>query len=240
MSSPRRLVLFVEGEGDRDAAPVLVKKLLTEQNAWTYYFLDKDPPFLVGDVAGLTKDDGRKWLRMLNAAKKKRNLGAVLLLLDGDSDSIRKEPFCAAKFAARLAQWSTSVGGGSLYSVACVFARLEFESWIIAGADRLAGQSLPDGRDGLPVGTTSPEGDLEKFPRDAKGWLAKRASGGYKESVDQVLFTQLLVDHLDVVRQRSIRSFRRLESAMQQLVAAACSGLHIASPSVEATGATRR
>lgn len=30
----KRIVLFVEGEGEAEALPKLVKQLLTEQNAW--------------------------------------------------------------------------------------------------------------------------------------------------------------------------------------------------------------
>jgi hypothetical protein len=167
MPAPRRLVLFVEGEGDADAVPLLVKQLLTELQAWAHIALDKDKPFVVGSVGDLTKDNGKKWLRLLRAAQKKSNLGAVLLLLDGDILSVRKEAFCAARFAQRLANWSRMVGGGSLFSVACVFARAEFESWIIACAERIAGKRLADGRDGLEAGTRPPDGDLEIAPRGA-------------------------------------------------------------------------
>jgi hypothetical protein len=48
----KRIVLFVEGEGESDAVPKLVKKLLTEQNAWDVVFLD-DAPFRVGEVTKL-------------------------------------------------------------------------------------------------------------------------------------------------------------------------------------------
>src|SRR5260370_24951029 len=183
MSAPRRIILFVEGEGDRDAAPILVKKLLDEIAAWSHVYLD-DAPFVVGHVAGLTKDNGKEWLRFLKAAQKKRNLGAILLLLDGEDESIRNEKFCAGKFATRLADWARSVGAGTFFSVACVFARQEFESWVIACAEELAGKPLPDGREGIAAGTKPPESDLEQSPRNAKGWLGKRLPRGYKESVD--------------------------------------------------------
>jgi len=176
----------------RAGPALLVKQLLTELQAWAHIALDKDKPFVVGSVGDLTKDNGKKWLRLLRAAQKKSNLGAVLLLLDGDILSVRKEAFCAARFAQRLANWSRMVGGGSLFSVACVFARAEFESWIIACAERIAGKRLADGRDGLEAGTRPPNGDLEIAPRGAKRWLAGRAAGGYKETVDQALFTRLI------------------------------------------------
>ena len=36
----RRLVLFVEGEGEADAVPVLVRRLLTEKGEWHDILLD--------------------------------------------------------------------------------------------------------------------------------------------------------------------------------------------------------
>lgn len=51
----KRIVLFVEGEGESDAAPRLVKRLLTEQNAWDAVFLDEHP-FRVGEINNLVKE----------------------------------------------------------------------------------------------------------------------------------------------------------------------------------------
>ena len=47
--TPKRLVLFVEGDGEHKAAPVLVERLLTEHNAWDCLFLDPHP-FRIGSV----------------------------------------------------------------------------------------------------------------------------------------------------------------------------------------------
>ncbi len=103
MPSPSRLVLFVEGEGDREAVPFLVKRLLTDLEAWSVLFLD-DKPFVVGNVAELTQHEGKDWIRLLKAARKRRNLGAVLLIQDGDLGRIRGEDFCAVRFGTRLSQ----------------------------------------------------------------------------------------------------------------------------------------
>jgi hypothetical protein len=45
----KRIVLFVEGEGEADAVPKLVKRLLSEQNAWDAVSLDENT-FRVGEV----------------------------------------------------------------------------------------------------------------------------------------------------------------------------------------------
>ncbi|MBL8800273.1 MAG: DUF4276 family protein [Planctomycetia bacterium] len=232
MASPARLVLLVEGQGDRDAVPVLVKKLLTDLSAWQHLFLDPNP-MVVGNIADLTCNEGRDWVRYLRIARARQNLGAVLVVQDGDIESIRKERFCSFRFAARLAQWSRDAGGGVQFSVASVFACSEFESWMLACADRLAGVQLPDGRAGIRLGTMPPDGNLETTPRDAKGWLNKRIDGGYKSTRDQQAFTTIMIDHLDAVRSRNLRGFSRLESAVSQIVEAIRNGRHIATPETQ-------
>lgn len=227
-----RLVLFVEGAGDRDALPLLVKQVLNELDAWRYLWLDPNP-LVVKHLGGLTKSDGEKWLRYLETAKKRKLLGAVLLVLDGDVDTIRNEPFCAGRFAARLAEWSRKAGGGSLFSVACVFPRMEYESWLIACSHLLAERLLsPGNRKGVKRGTSPPEGDLETAPRDAKRWLGERMEFGYKPTRDQEPLTRHMINCLDAVRERNLRSFSRFENALSILVNAICSGNPVVSPAV--------
>jgi hypothetical protein len=43
MAAKKRLVLFVEGPGDKVAVPVLAKRLLTQYNAWDVVVLDDKP-----------------------------------------------------------------------------------------------------------------------------------------------------------------------------------------------------
>jgi hypothetical protein len=229
MASPKRLVLFVEGEGDRGAVPILVKRLLTELGGWSDLFLDPQP-FVVGNVADLTAHEGSEWVRFLGAARSRPKLGAVLLLQDGDLGRIRGEEFCAAAFGSRLAEWARTAGAGTLFSVSTVFACQEYESWMLACADRLAGLQLPDGRPGIRPGTTAPGGDLEHAPRDAKGWMDQHIEAGYKPTRDQGPFTQLLTDHLDAVRARGMRSFQRLEKALSELLNAIRTGTPIVTP----------
>jgi hypothetical protein len=230
MARRPRLVLFVEGAGDREAAPVLLKTLLTERNAWAHLTLDPNP-FTVG---ALLRNEGEVWKRQLRATAKGGGLGAVLLLLDGDAGRVGTETFCAGRFAARLTTLARDVGAGTMFSLAVVFACQEFESWMLACADRLAGQGLPDGRPGIRAGTEAPTADTERGPRDAKGWMADHCEEGYRPTRDQKPFTELMVRHLDAVRQRGPRSFRRLECAVTELVEAVASGAHVATPAATA------
>lgn len=222
----KRLVLFVEGEGEAHAVPMLVKRLLTEQNAWDAVSLDEDT-FRVGEVNKLVKDEYREWQRKLAASSKRRNVGGVLLVLDGDVKKVGTEPFCAAIVAKSLARRAVAVGGGTKFSVAVVFARQEYESWLIAGIESFAGRCLPDGRV-IPAEVKSPEGDLEESPRNAKGWLNDIIEGGYKPTRDQAVLTTLL--DLQMVRNRQLRSFLRLESAIAGLVSAIRADQHCVTP----------
>jgi hypothetical protein len=56
----KRLVLFVEGEGEAEAVPTLVKRLLKERTEWPDILLD-DSPFRVGSVDKLVEDDIANW-----------------------------------------------------------------------------------------------------------------------------------------------------------------------------------
>lgn len=62
---------------------------------------------------------------------------------------------------------------------------------------------------------------------DVKGWLNRCIEAGYKPTRDQEALTRLMIEHLDVIRPRPLRSFRRLESALRQLVDALRSGKHV-------------
>lgn len=228
--TPKRLVLFVEGEGDREAVPVLVRRLLTELKAWDSVFLDPRP-FEVGSLGKLVKKDCRNWIRWLQAAAKRGSLGGVLLLLDGDEDRVAGKLFCAAEAARMLAREARQARAGELFSVAAVFACQEFESWLIAGVESLAGEKFSDGRPGVTGGTTPPAQDLELTPRDAKRWLSRVIQSGYNPPRDQAALTELV--DLDLIRSRPMRSFRRLESAIQELVTAARSDTPVATPAGE-------
>jgi hypothetical protein len=223
----RRLIVFVEGEGDEDAVPTLVRRLLNEQGDWSDLLLDENA-FRVGSVGRLVKGDFRDWKRFLRASIKRRDVGGVLLILDADIENIGTRPFCAAGMAKSLAAAAMPVGAGETFSVAVVFAKQEFETWLIAGVASLAGKRLPDGRV-IKSDAKAPDGDLEASPRDAKGWLSTIVAGGYKPTRDQAALTKLV--DLELIRSRQLRSFRRLESAVSSLLQAIRCNRPIASPS---------
>jgi hypothetical protein len=222
----RRLVLFVEGDGDGDAAPALVKRLITDAGEWNDILLD-DNPLRVGEVGKLVREDFRDWKRFLGVSLKRPEVGGVLRILDGDIEKVGSKAFCAATIARSLASAATHLGAGETFSVAVVFARQEYETWLIAGMASLAGKRLPDGRL-IHSNAKAPEGDLEASPRDAKKWLGAMVERGYKPTRDQVALTKLV--DVEVIRARQLRSFRRLESAISILLKAIRSNRPIVSP----------
>jgi hypothetical protein len=236
---PQRLVLFVEGKGDIGAVPALARKVLKGVSGEDALFVDHDDPFRVSGVGSLVKDDCRNWRRWLESAgRTRKNLGAILLVLDGDQDRVpptwtaysteyQNSQFCAYRVAAMLAHQARSSRAGEAFSLGVVFAMKEFEAWLVGGVESLRGQSLAQGRGIVPANAVPPNIDIEA-KRDAKGML-RNIVPAYDQSLDQ----GILANGLDVsLIAKRCRSFRRLESAVAKLAEAARSGKAIVSPSL--------
>jgi hypothetical protein len=238
--NPKRLVLLVEGQGDVEAAPVLVDRLLREYDAaepvFDIIYLDQKP-LRVGEFAKIRRNrtqrgvhDFAEWRRLLQVAMTTRkNVGGCILLLDGDSPvQLEEKPFCAARAARILAAEAKKVGAGACFSLAVVFACMEFESWLIAGIESLQDRLFANDRRGVGKLAIPIPRDPETAPRDAKGWFRKVMTMGYEPPRDQAELTHLV--DLKAVRERNLRSFRHLESAVKQMVTAIRSGKHVVSP----------
>jgi hypothetical protein len=151
----------------------------------------------------------------------------VLAVYDGDLSSFPPgsgSTFCASTAAKSLAAAAAESGAGKMFSLAVVFACEEYETWLVAGARSLMGQRLKDGRPALRPNTTLPAGDFE---RHAKRWL-KQNCPNYRPASDQSALTELL--DLACVREQGLRSFRRFEHAIDQLLNAIAGGSHICTP----------
>ena len=146
-------------------------------------------------------------------------------MIDGDCDdeliptSVGEQPFCTTIIARFLAARARDAGGGVRFSIAVVFARQEYESWLIGGVPNLVQQ--------LKSGVNLPSGDLEAAPRGAKEWLIKHRNEGYKPTRHQKELSHQL--DLEALPNR-MRSFRRLDNAVRQLIEAVRTDQHIVSP----------
>ncbi len=232
----RRLVIFVEGKGDVAAVPALAKRVLGEQGGHEVLLLEPHP-FRVKSLSVLVKEQCKSWHRWLSAAAKTHpDLGAVLLVLDGDMKHVptnwetygkvaKSRDFCPCHAARALALDAQIVRAGTQFSVAVVFAMREFEAWLVAGVESVRGLHLPEERAIVPSTAAAPQIDIESR-RDAKGMLTEQIPA-YQQTLDQ----GALARHVDLGMVRSrCRSFRRFESAIRRLVDAARSGNCIVDP----------
>jgi hypothetical protein len=221
-----RLVLLVEGEGDVGAVPSLVGELLTQlpDDLQGQLFLD-NAPMKVGGVHQITGNRRDDLSRHLGNATRRSKLGAVLLVLDGDSDRVEGQPFCPATVARTIAQRATVAGAGVVFSFAAVFLPQEYESLLLTVADQFPG---------LKPGVTLPP-NPEEAPRDAKGWLDRNLKGGYLPTENQLELTRAVRDWAPV---RMLRCFKRLEKALGELATAMVTGQRVVSPLPLESGAT--
>jgi hypothetical protein len=213
-----RLVLLVEGDGDVQAVPCLVGRLLTQlpDPLQGQLFLD-NAPMRIGGLHQITGKRQGDLVRHLGNAAKRPKLGAVLLILDGDADRVEDQPFCAVEVARTIAQRASAAGAGTRFSFAAVFLRQEYESLLLSVADQLPG---------LKSGVTLPAAP-EETPRDAKGWLHENLADGYNPTHRQLDLTRAVEDWTPV---GSLKCYQRLVHALAELAEAAATSRHLVSP----------
>ena len=190
------LLTLVEGQGDVSAVPVLLRKLL---KARARYDWQPGPPLRVGDLRKLRSN----FARTAEALRIKMRAGechAVLVLLDLDDGCPRAE---ALQLAAGFAACNLPA------PVAVVLAHREYEEWLVASLATIA-----------PTTHLLPNDTRRDYPpeekRGVKEWLTRQMPPNsiYRETIHQEAFSQ----HLDANLARECRSFRRLESALQELI----------------------
>ena len=199
-----RIVPIVEGDGEVEAVPLLLGKLIAGMGRPEVGI--SRPPLNAGSCSNLTKAGGLE--RFVRNAALRPDCGAILVLMDADKGCPLQ---IARDFVARITVLGTK------HPVVVVIANCEYEAWFLASLDSLAGKDFA-GRSGLPLGTTYPEADVETLV-GVKGWLSRHLPGSrrYKETFDQAPMTHLL--RPDLVAPRS-RSFRRLQHALEEAIAA--------------------
>ncbi|MGL6195129.1 MAG: DUF4276 family protein [Thermoguttaceae bacterium] len=220
----KKLILMLEGEGDVQAVPGLVTRILEHIEKSGCYYIGEC--YKVGEIHRLVnKNKGaNEFIRHLRRAAKVEDIGAVLLLLDCDTErkiNCGDEEYEAcpkeiAKLLARIARESTAAGTN--FSFAAVFARQEFESWILAGCPELDEKFEKK--------------NTEEAPRDAKGKIEELNANGYtyKETSSQKEWTaKIEIDYI-LKREPRVRSFHRLHNALLELCKAQENNNHISSP----------
>jgi hypothetical protein len=193
------LIPIVEGAGDMEAVPLLLRRILTARERWDW---------TVGQAkkAGGIGSFRKRAEEFLRYAARESGCGGILILLDLDDG-------CASDEAHTLAGLARSLD--LAVPVAVVLACREYEAWFLASLPALAGH------DDLPAGLVY-SGPVEG-PRGVKEWLTSQLPPGraYKETIHQARFTARL--DFDLARQHS-RSFQRLWHAVDQVLEAAATG----------------
>ncbi len=196
------LVPIVEGDGEVEAIPVLLRRLLAVRQRWE---LKVARPKNAHGCGNLTKSNGLE--KFVELAFRERGCAGVLVVMDADG-----EDACPVRMAASFVE--RILLSGPRHPVAVVFARREYEAWFLASLESVAGH-LISGKPALPADLTF-TGEVEDV-RDVKGWMSRRflSNRKYKETQDQAPMTE----RLDIVRaaERS-RSFRRLCKALDELI----------------------
>jgi hypothetical protein len=180
---------IVEGHGEVNAVPELLRRLRNEAHA---YQLDVNPPIRKKRSELVEEAQLR---RAVLLARKQENCAAILVLFDSDDD-------CPKTLAPSVQGWAESAAG----SVPCavVMAHREYEAWFLAAIESLRGVRgiRPDA-----VSHHEPEA-----PRGAKWHLEQRMARGrsYSETADQAALSARL--DLAAVYRRC-RSFKRMVRA---------------------------
>jgi hypothetical protein len=188
------IVPIIEGEGDRDAIPMLARRILHEIfNEFTW---EIKSPKKAHSIPILRK----KVESYLSYALFEEDCAGILIVLDLDDGCPEQE---ACNFAHAIRDLQPRV------PVAVVFAHREFECWLLSDLESLAG------RYDLPEDVTSPD-NVESI-RGAKEWISRQMPYGkmYKETIHQAAMSSFI--RLDRVMERS-RSFRRLVHSIEQII----------------------
>ena len=207
-----RLVPIVEGDGEVDAVPILLREVLAASKRSD---IQVARPKNAHGRSNLVKDNGVE--SFIRLAWKERGCRAILILLDAEGD-------CAKDVASELAGRAASLG--LKVPVAIVCANRQYESWFLASLPSDEAQS--DMADYFESEIRF-VGNCEDV-RSPKRLLTNAMPEGriYKETLNQASLTQRL-DHQMAFS--ASRSFQRLHHAVQQLVDAIEGGDQIATPS---------
>lgn len=157
-----KVVPIVEGRGEVGAVPVLLRRIA----ATLQVPLVVHRPIPLGRGKLVKESELHRVVRL--AAMQTGPGDAILIVLDADDD-------CAARLGPQLLAWAQAERSDRKISV--VVAVREFEAWFVAAAESL----VQAGK--LHAGTTAPS-DPEGI-RDAKGWLSRCMSHGYRPTIDQ-------------------------------------------------------
>ena len=189
-----KIVAIVEGDGEVEAVPVLIRRI-----AWEVAPLPPPAvsrPIRVRRRRILKEGELERYVSL--AAARVEEGGRILILLDANGD-------CPAEIGPVILERARAAGFGRRIEV--VLAKCEYETWFIAAAESIAGarRVLPD---------ISAPSEPESI-RGAKEWIGSRMHGSYRPTADQVSLTARF--DMALARRRSV-SFDKMWRATSALL----------------------
>ncbi len=181
-----KLGCVVEGHGEVEALPILLRRLVAEIAPHAQVEIPKP---IRQPRGSLINKPGELERAVGLAALRARPKGAVLIVIDSEGD-------CPAQLAPALHRRAEAASMG--LPVGVVLPQREFEAWFLAAAESLRGVR------GLPPGLARPV-DPERI-NGAKEWLKSRmATHSYSETIDQ----PAIASRFDLQQARSAPSFEK-------------------------------
>jgi len=162
-----RIACIVEGHGDKEALPIIVRRIAAQISPSTQVVIA--PNEIIRVHRNQVVKDGELERHVELAARRLGGRGAILVLLDADGE-------CPAALGPALLRRAKTKRSDLAISV--VVAKEEFENWFVAAAGSLAGAGLI--REGASV-PSKPE-DVR-----GKGWIERHLLGQqpYSEPLHQ-------------------------------------------------------
>jgi hypothetical protein len=203
------IVSVVEGAGDVDAFPILMRRILHKRIE--RYDIEVAKPKKAGGKGRLLKD----LEKFLEYAARTPDCSAILVLIDADDD-------CPFKRVPSLVQRASQLN--LTKPIAFVYANREYEAWFLASLETTSSII------GLTEYIAPSESEVEEM-RGVKEWFTRNMPPGraYKETSDQAPLSAII--DLRLAHERS-RSFRRLCHALEELVRALDIGSGAITPNI--------
>lgn len=187
---------IVEGYGEVEAVPILLRRFIEEANAWDIAI---GRPIRCNRNKLIKRPELEKTVGLAGI---RPDCSAILIMFDGDQD-------CPAELGPTVQRWAAAVAGGIPCEV--VLPHREYEAWFLAAIE-----SLREQKGIRPDAMPHPEPET---PRGAKEQLEARmpANKSYIETVAQPAFSA----HFNLAAAYArCRSFRRMTRAFGALLRA--------------------
>jgi hypothetical protein len=201
MSDSFFIAPIVEGHGEVQAVPILLRRLAAEAMPTAQLSLN---PALRVKAGSFVNDDNyfKKYLELAARKVKPWPNSCVLILLDCEDE-------CPAKLGPCLFEKAKACR--SDVTIIVILAYREYETWFLAAARSLRGVC------GLPAHLDPP--DNPELYRDAKGWLSGKMNLPYNETNHQPRLTAAFAFQEAMAVDSFARAVQKLQPFFQSDIA---------------------